>query len=184
MAGHSQDEADLDISRRWRLPFGRRLAAGPLRSVSRRRPFERLIVPALVAVAVVSALAIPSFVGRKPVLTAAAQPEVKRIEPRPVAVVPIARPAPGQPPAAMPPVRTAVAVDPSKPAAPATTPSVVSPPATPLAVPPPARTAARPAPPPLSLDMLPVLAGDPAVSEVEAAKPPARKGPVQRPAVP
>lgn len=110
------------------------------------------MLAATVAVAVVSALALPSLLGRKPVLIAASPVEARVVAAPEVVAKPAPLPAPP-----MPIVRAAAAAVPDAPKPP------------PL----PAMTPSRPAPPILTLDMLPVLTL--AEDDAEAPKPPPRR---------
>ena len=174
-----RDAKDINLPLRPRPPFRRGSAAGPLRSLRQRRTINPLVLAGLVVVAVVSALAIPSLVGRTPVLTAAKLIVVEPILVEPIAAKPVeprvaAAPEPAKPAASPVPAARAAAVVPD-----GRKPSPV-----------PVGATVRPPAPVLSLDMLPVLIVD--ADEPEAAKPSSRKpvvmprrpDPPPRPAVP
>lgn len=164
-----RDWNDAGSSARDLRPSGRGPPSGPLRSVGRRRSVDPLVVVVITAFAVGSALAIPAFVGRKPVLTAG------------TAVRPAAAPAAAP---ERPVQQTAVAAAPAASVA-APLPGIAAslPPA-----PAPAKAAPRSsAPAAVSLDMLPVLTAEAVGPEAEMARPTAeatkpapRKPPPQR----
>lgn len=149
---------DLPLHRRTSRISRRGLAAGPLRSLRRRQTINPLVLAGLVAMAVVSALTIPSLVGRTPVRIASEPVAARAVEPRAAMAPELPRPAASP----APPMATRLASPPVAPKPPSEQ----------------ARTPPRPTPPALSLDMLPVLIVD--ADEPDAAKLPARKTAAQR----